>query len=118
MLYPRLPDSIHGKQTWRQHFVSESSDSENSDDDLKTYAAAAGGAMEDSDGDMFSVHLPDSPESYDEPGTSSASVNHSASLTEKMSYQTYKHHNEEDAQRSTVKEEHKVTKKGTMLTTN
>ena len=118
MLYTRLPDSIHGKQTWRQHFVSESSDSENSDDDVKTYAAAAGGAMEDTDEDMFSDQLPDSPESYDEPGTSSASVNHSTPLTDKTSYQTYTHHNKEDAQRSTVKEQHKVTKKGTMLTAN
>jgi len=41
----RLPDSIHGKQTWRQHFVSESSDSENSDDDLNaTEPGDAGGS--------------------------------------------------------------------------
>jgi len=113
----RLPDSIHGKQTWRQHFVSESSDSENSDDDLKAYAAAAGGAMEDSDEDMFSVQLPDSPESYDEPGTSSAGAYHSAPLPDKTSYQTYTHHDEEDTKTSTIKEEHKGTRKGT-LTTN
>lgn len=108
-----MPDSIHGKQTWRQHFVSESSDSENSDDDLKAYAAAAGAAMEDSDEDVFSVQLPDSPESYDEPGTSSASTNHCALLNDKTSYQSHTHHTEEHTQRSTVKEEHKGTKKGT-----
>ena len=111
MLYPRLPDCIHGKQTWRQHFVSESSDSENSDDELKAYAAAAGGALEESDDDMFSVQLPDSPESYDEPGTSSAGMDHSKPLTDKTSYTD---HNEEDTQISKVKEEHKSTRKGTL----
>ena len=109
--------TVHGKQKWQQHFVSESSDSEDSDDDLKAYAAAAGGVMEDSDhDDMFSVQLPDSPESYDEPGTSSAGVYHSAPLTDKTSYQTYTHLNEEDTQRSTVKEEHKDTRTGTLTT--
>lgn len=107
----RLPDPIHGKQTWRQHFVSESSDSENSDNDLKAYAAAAGGALEDSDDDIFSVQLPDSPESYNEPGTSSAGMDHSEPLTNKTSYQTYTHHNEEDTRRSKVKEEHTHTRK-------
>jgi len=96
----------------------ESSDSENSDDDLQAYAAAAGGAMEDSDGDMFSVQLPDSPESYNEPGTftSSAVANHSAPLTDKTSYQTYTHLNEDDTQRSTIKEEHKGTRQGRLST--
>ena len=116
ILYPRLPDSIHGKQTWRQHFVSESSDSENSDDDLKAYAAAAGGALEDSDEDIFSVQLPDSPESYNEPGTSAAGMDHSEPLTDKTSYQTCTHHNEEDTQKSKVKEDHKHTRKGTLTT--
>lgn len=111
-----MPDSIHGKQTWRQHFVSESSDSENSDDDLKAYAAAAGGALEDSDEDIFSVQLPDSPESYNEPGTSAAGMDHSEPLTDKTSYQTCTHHNEEDTQKSKVKEDHKHTRKGTLTT--
>ena len=110
-----MPGSVHGKQTWWQHFVSESSDSEDSDDDLKAYAAAARGAMEDSDEDVFSIQLPDSPESFDEPGKSSASANHCTPLTDKTSYQTYTHHNEEDTQRSTVKEEHNDTKKGTHI---
>ena len=111
-----MPDSIHGKQTWRQHFVSESSDSENSDDDLKAYATAAGGALEDSDEDIFSVQLPDSPESYNEPGTSAAGMDHSEPLTDKTSYQTCTHHNEEDTQRSKVKEEQKHNRKGTLTT--
>ena len=103
-----MPDPIHGKQTWRQHFVSESSDSENSDNDLK--------ALEDSDDDIFSVQLPDSPESYNEPGTSSAGMDHSEPLTNETSYQTYTHHNEEDIRRSKVKEEHTHTRKGTLTT--
>ena len=113
-LYPRLPDSICSNKTWQQHFVSESSDSENSDDDLKAYAAAAGEAMEDSDEDVFSVQLPDSPESYNEPRTSSAGANHCAPLTYKTSYHTFTHHSEDETQRSTVKEDHKDTKKGTL----
>ena len=111
-----MPDSIHGKQTWQQHFVSESSDSENSDDDLKAYAAAAGRALEESDEDMFSVQLPDSPESYDDNGTSSVGLVHSEPLTDKASYQTCTHHKEEDTQRSKVKEEHKPTRKGKLTT--
>ncbi|XP_078374711.1 uncharacterized protein LOC144658207 isoform X2 [Oculina patagonica] len=101
----RLPDSIHGKQTWRQHFVSESSDSEHSDDDLKAYAAAAGEAMEDSDEDIFSVQLPDSPESYDEPGTSSFSESVRASIEVKEFCQRFAHENDNSSTRSTVKEQ-------------
>jgi len=101
----------YSNKTWQQHFVSESSDSENSDDDLKAYAAAACGAMEDSDEDVFSVQLPDSPESYDEPRTSSAGANHCAPLTYKTTYRTFTHHSEEETRRSTVKEDHNDTKK-------
>ena len=76
--------------------------------------------MEDSDEDVFSVQLPDSPESYIEPGacTSSAGGTLSAPLTDKTSYQTYSHHDEEDTQRSTIKDEHKGTRKGMLTTTS
>ncbi|XP_074626371.1 uncharacterized protein LOC141884480 [Acropora palmata] len=57
----RLPDSMHGKHNWRQHFVSDSSDSEHSDNDLVAYASAAVVAMEESDDDIFSIQLPESP---------------------------------------------------------
>ena len=107
-----MPNSIHGKQTWRQHFVSESSDSEHSDDDLKAYAAAAGEAMDDSDEAIFSVQLPDSPESYDEPSTSSFNANHCAPINVKASCQPSTQ--EEEATRFTVKE-HKAPKKGMFL---
>ena len=40
------------------------------------YAAAAGDAMEESDEDLFSVQLPESPESFDEPGTSYRADHH------------------------------------------
>lgn len=107
-----MPDSIHHtKQKWRQHFVSESSDSEQSDDDLKAYAAAAGDAMDDSDEDIFSVQLPDSPESYDEPGTHYEAMNSSATET---SCQPPMQDNREGAKESTdVKELHTGPKKGT-----
>lgn len=59
--YTRLPDSMHGKHNWRQHFVSDSSDSEHSDNDLVAYASAAVVAMEESDDDIFSIQLPESP---------------------------------------------------------
>ena len=40
------------------------------------YAAAAGDAMEESDEDIFSLQLPESPESFDEPGTSYRAPHH------------------------------------------
>ena len=52
---------MHGKHNWRQHFVSDSSDSEHSDNDLVAYASAAVVAMEESDDDIFSIQLPESP---------------------------------------------------------
>ena len=42
------------------------------------YAAAAGDAMEESDEDIFSLQLPESPESFDEPGTSYRRAPHHA----------------------------------------
>ena len=68
-----LPDTSQGKQNWRQHFVGDSSDSEHSDDELRAYAAAAGEALEESDEDIFSVQLPESPESFDEAVATSCS---------------------------------------------
>ncbi|XP_068754276.1 transcription factor 19-like [Montipora capricornis] len=62
----RLPDSVHAKHSWQQDFVGDSCNSEHSDDDLLAYAATAVGAMEDSDEDLFSVQLPESPESFNE----------------------------------------------------
>lgn len=53
---------MHGKHNWQQHFVSDSSDSEHSDNDLVTYASAAVVAMEESDDDIFSIQLPESPQ--------------------------------------------------------
>lgn len=52
---------MHGKYNWRQHFVSDSSDSEHTDNDLVAYASAAVVAMEESDDDLFSIQLPESP---------------------------------------------------------
>lgn len=53
---------MHGKHNWQQHFVSDSSDSEHSDNDLVAYASAAVVAMEESDDDIFSIQLPESPQ--------------------------------------------------------
>lgn len=39
------------------------------------YAAAAGDALEDSDEEIFSIRLPESPESYEKPGTFSHCAN-------------------------------------------
>lgn len=52
---------MHVKHNWRQHFVSDSSDSEHTDNDLVAYASAAVVAMEESDDDIFSIQLPESP---------------------------------------------------------
>ena len=71
--FHRLSDTSQGKQNWRQHFIGDSSDSEHSDDELRAYAAAAGEALEESDEDIFSVQLPESPESFDEAVAASCS---------------------------------------------
>ena len=54
----RIPGSTNVMKTWQQ-FISDTSSSGDSDDDLMAYAAAAGKAMEDSDEDVFSIQLPD-----------------------------------------------------------
>lgn len=50
-------------------------DSDQSNDDLRAYAAAAADAMADSEEDIFSIRLPESPESYEKPGTFSFYAN-------------------------------------------
>lgn len=50
-------------------------DSDQSNDDLRAYAAAAADAMADSEEDIFSIWLPESPESYEKPGTFSFCAN-------------------------------------------
>lgn len=50
-------DILH-KQSWHQHFVSNSCESEHSDNDVKARAATAGEALEESDDVTFSVQLP------------------------------------------------------------
>lgn len=69
----RLPGS--GRQSWRQHFVSDSEHSDD-DDDLMAYATAAGKAMEDSDEDIFSLQLPESPALSDDGGSTSNTLSH------------------------------------------
>lgn len=71
--------------------------------------------MEESDEDIFSVQLPESPESYDEPGTSSCSANQHMpmnSYTVEASYQPPQQDNREEAKGSIVKEHSKNTPKG------
>ena len=71
--------------------------------------------MEESDEDIFSVQLPESPESYDEPGTSSCSTNQHMpmnSYTIETSYQPPQQDNREGAKGSIVKEQSKSTPKG------
>lgn len=50
-------------------------DSDQSNDELRAYAAAAADAMADSEEDIFSIRLPESPESYEKPGTFSFCAN-------------------------------------------
>ena len=67
---------MHAKHSWQRDFVGDSCNSEHSDDDLVAYAATAVGAMEDSDEDLFSVQLPESPESFNEAYSSSNRSEH------------------------------------------
>ncbi|XP_022784740.1 uncharacterized protein LOC111325237 isoform X2 [Stylophora pistillata] len=71
----RLSSPILGNSKWQQNHASENSDSDESNDDLRVYAAAAGDALEDSDEEIFSIRLPESPESYEKPGTFSHCAN-------------------------------------------
>lgn len=71
----RLHSPIRGSSKWQHNHASQNLDSDQSNDDLRAYAAAAADAMADSEEDIFSIRLPESPESYEKPGTFSFCAN-------------------------------------------
>lgn len=85
------------------------SDSEHSDDDdLMAYAATAGKAMEDSDEDIFSLQLPESPALSDDAATTSNTLDHQTpvNITTVSSNKTSTHVSKEcSSKRPKTKEE-------------
>ena len=94
------------------------SDSEHSDDDdLMAYAATAGKAMEDSDEDIFSLQLPESPALSDDAATTSNTLDHQTpvyNITTVSSNKTSTHVSKECSSKrpKTKEEQNSLVKKG------
>ena len=93
------------------------SDSEHSDDDdLMAYAATAGKAMEDSDEDIFSLQLPESPALSDDAVTTSNALDHQTpvNITTVSSNKSLTHVSKECSSKrpKTKEEQNSLVKKG------
>ena len=93
------------------------SDSEHSDDDdLMAYAATAGKAMEDSDEDIFSLQLPESPALSDDAVTTSNTLDHQTpvNITTVSSNKSLTHVSKECSSKrpKTKEEQNSLVKKG------
>ena len=93
------------------------SDSEHSDDDdLMAYAATAGKAMEDSDEDIFSLQLPESPALSDDAVTTSNALDHQTpvNITTVSSNKSLTHVSKECSSKrpKTKEEQNSLLKKG------